>query len=136
MKLKAFLILLFAALSLYGKAQVTSYVGLHNTSFTYFSELDTSRFVVRLQVLIPFRDKDESLFLLKAGYKVLRFDKKKNFALIVYAPVMNYSFELQGYNTPLNLELDYKFPGVRFNTGVFLYLDRIDYYGTISIPFK
>lgn len=133
---KFLIVFLLSVSSLYSKAQVTSYLGLHNTSFTYYAELDTSRFVVRLQVLVGFRDKDESLLLLKAGYKVATFTKKKNLSLLVYMPVMNYNFAQRAYNTPFNVEMDYKLPMVRFNAGVFIFLDKIDYYGTISIPFK
>ena len=131
--MKGILLVLLLMVVSYSKAQ---YIGIQNTSFTIYNEIDTSRFVIRIGALIGLRSNDESLLQVKAGYKVLRFTKRKNLALIMYIPVMNYSIASRGYNTPFNAELDYKLKKIRFTIGTMIYKDKIDYYGTISIPFK
>ena len=136
---KTFIFVVFSILLCKGSAQQ---IGFHNNSFIAAIEVDTSGFILRLQTLFNFAKQEKNTLIFKAGYKVYRHEiERDEFRIILYAPIMSYSFYYNAYNTPFNFDVEYekhlvKNTSLRFGIGCYIYRDKLDWYGTISVPIK
>lgn len=129
------LIILFTLLTLNLNAQ--SYIGGevgNKYAFTILNEIepDSSFVIGGFKTVIS----EESNIKLRVGVKI----GNPNLHVVLYAPILNYSFSEKKYNTPFNSEVRYTFQKgflktIKVIVGVEIYKDKNIPYLNIVLPF-
>lgn len=131
-----YLIILFTLFTLNLNAQnyVGAELGRNNYGFTLYNELepDSSFVVGGFKTVVS----ENSEIKLRAGVKI----GSPKLHVVLYLPVLNYSFEAKKFNTPYNAEVRFTFQkgllqDFKAVVGVEIYKDQTYPYISVMLPF-